>query len=170
MATVCENLISTKTKAESDISSLSTSLSSAKTSVLDYVNVFRNNYGKYNCGEDLDMQVSGITSSWLDTGNPIQLDSGKCKGGSVNCSKDGCIETVNNFNKSLSSYFSIRTNLNNAKSSLATTNAAIAINGGCIAESVAATSQKTGRAILYIGIGVILLVIAILLYRRFRKK
>lgn len=131
MATKCETWASELVALKSQTASLRSSYNSASANAIAYINGFDNGFGQYNCGETLRASVlqlrnfiSGANSNhpaFLSvSANVIQFNSGNCKGGSTNCSKDGCIAAINSVNSSVQTYFNalkaLQTNLLNIQS------------------------------------------------------
>lgn len=152
MATKCEQYqIDIKSLKES-IPSLTNSFNSASASSLGYIDAFQNGFGNYNCGEDLRGEVDNLrkaiqgdsiaNANFLTSGpNTVQFSSGKCKGGSLNCSKQGCINSISSVNTSLNNFFNTRSNLVVALKSLASKNSIFSNDPQCIAEQAAQTKQ-----------------------------
>lgn len=153
MATKCETWAAELVALKSKTSSLIGSFNSASVSVLGFLSAFRNNFGKYNCGEDLDSQAMSI-QNFISNDNPtqpqfltvtfnlIQLDAGKCKGGSLNCSKDGCIASVGSVNSSLANYFNSRKALVDNLKAIQSKESQIANDAECKAAQQQQTQQN----------------------------
>lgn len=119
MATKCETWSAELVALKAKTAGLTNAFNSASVSVIGYINGFINGFGQYNCGEDLNQQAVALKNG-ISADNPnsatfltsavnvVQMNSGSCKGGSTNCSKEGCISAVGSVNIGLTNYFNSR--------------------------------------------------------------
>lgn len=153
MATKCETWASELVALKSKTQSLIASFNSASASAIGYIDGFQNNFGQYNCGKNLSAGViavrNGISSdsptnpNFTTAGlNLIQFDSGQCQGGSLNCSKDGCVSSVHSMNSALVIFFNARAALVQNMVDIKTKESQIANDAECKAEQNAATQQN----------------------------
>lgn len=172
MPTVCETLLATKTQLEKDIqNTYLPNLKVAENGAISELDGFYKDFGQYSCGND----VSGITASNASqitafAGGTLISDV-NCKGGSFNCSKQGCKDRINNnINPALSKYSAAYAAWYSATTTLASTNTQIAANAGCKAESAAATAAKAGIGTFAIVASLVVLAAAITTLVILKKK
>lgn len=131
MATKCDTWSAELVALKASTSALRSSYDSASANAINFINAFDNGFGQYNCGEALRTAVLQLRSfiSTANSNHPafltvnanvVQFSNGSCKGGSFNCSKDGCIAAINSVNSSSQTYFNalkaLQTNLLNIQS------------------------------------------------------
>lgn len=153
MATKCETWASELVALKAKTASLLSSFNNATTSAIGYIDGFQNGFGKYACGSKLKSGVAAVRNGIVNDNpnnasftnasiNLIQFDAGQCQGGSLNCSKAGCVAAVNSMNSALTNYFNARKALVQNMIDISTHNNEIANDAQCIAEQNAATQQN----------------------------
>lgn len=117
--TKCETYAAELVALKSQTAVLKQNMDNMSPLLLGYMNSFLNNYGKYNCGEDLAGPVSNFkgliqgdsynSPNFVNsTINNFQFNVGACKGGSTNCTKDGCENSIKTINSTIDDYFHYR--------------------------------------------------------------
>lgn len=130
MATKCETYAAELVALKAKTPVLKQNMDNMTPLLLGYIDSFQNNYGTYNCGEDLALSLANFKNliqgdsynspNFVNsTINTITFNEGSCKGGSTNCTKDGCIASIKTVNNTIADYFHYRkllvANLNDIK-------------------------------------------------------
>lgn len=153
MATKCETWASEIVAAKSKTAALKSAFDTTSAAAVGYMNGFHNGFGVYNCGEDLKNEILNMkafiqadsynSSSFLTVPvNVVQFNSGKCKGGSTNCSKAGCQSSIASVNQSLQAFFGARAALVSNLNEINTNTNLIANDAECKAAQNAQSNQN----------------------------